>query len=108
MSAHDPRGFRFAVIQDTFSLRFFLTRLTNTLVYYGLSFNTTELAGDPYLNFTLAVIVELIAIGASHYSYEKFGRKIPYAINMSIIGIALLLVLVVPKSKHFDSDSDHA
>lgn len=74
-------------------------RLTNTLVYYGISFNTTELAGDPYLNFTLAVVVELIAIAASHYSYEKFGRKIPYAINMSIIGVALLLVMFVPKGK---------
>lgn len=73
--------------------------LTNTLVYYGISFNTGELAGSPYLNFTLSVLLELLAILVSHYAFDKFGRKIPYAINMSLSGIALLFVLFVPTSK---------
>lgn len=77
-----------------------LNWLTNTLVYYGISFNTGELAGNPYLNFTLSVLLELIAIMVSHYTFDAFGRKIPYAINMSLSGIALLLVLFVPTSKH--------
>ena len=74
-----------------------LNWLTNTLVYYGISFNTTELAGDPYLNFTLSVVVEFVAILTSQFVYERFGRKKPYVINMSLIGIALLAIMFVPK-----------
>lgn len=73
-----------------------LNWLTNTLVYYGISFNTGELAGNPYLNFALSVLLELIAIMVSHYTFDAFGRKIPYSINMSLSGIALLLVLFIP------------
>lgn len=74
-----------------------LNWLTNTLVYYGISFNTGELAGDPYLNFTLSVLLELAAILVSHYTLDKIGRKIPYSINMAMSGIVLILVLFVPK-----------
>lgn len=76
-----------------------LNWLTNTLVYYGISFNTTDLAGDPYLNFFLSIIVELIAIIASHITLERYGRKIPYSVNMGLTGIALLFILFVPKGK---------
>jgi OCT family organic cation transporter-like MFS transporter 4/5 len=61
--------------------------LVNTLVYYGISFNTSELAGDPYLNFTLSAAVEIIAITCCHLTLDRFGRKKPYAINMILSGI---------------------
>jgi OCT family organic cation transporter-like MFS transporter 4/5 len=75
--------------------------LTNNLVYYGISFNTSELAGDPYLNFTLSALVEIFAIFMCHVTLDKFGRKIPYVINMLTAGIALLCVLFVPESNFF-------
>lgn len=75
--------------------------LTNTLVYYGISFNTGELAGDPYLNFTLSFLLELCAILVSHYTLDHFGRKKPYVINMAMSGISLLLVFLVPTSNSF-------
>jgi OCT family organic cation transporter-like MFS transporter 4/5 len=75
-----------------------LNWLTNTLVYYGISFNTTDLVGDPYLNFTLSILVELCAIIACQLTLERFGRKIPYSLNMSISGLALISVMFVPKS----------
>lgn len=57
----------------------------------------SELAGNPFLNFFISVLVELVAILVSHYAFEKFGRKWPYFINMFISGFALLFVLFVPK-----------
>jgi len=72
--------------------------LANTLVYYGLSLGTGELAGDPYVNFTLSATVELFAIICSQFAFNKYGRKIPYVINMAIAGLSLLLVIFVPKS----------
>jgi OCT family organic cation transporter-like MFS transporter 4/5 len=55
---------------------------TNVCVYYGISFNTSDLAGDPYLNFTLSAIVELLAVLMCEVTLDRFGRKIPYVINM--------------------------
>jgi MFS transporter, OCT family, solute carrier family 22 (organic cation transporter), member 4/5 len=78
-----------------------LNWLTNTFVYYGISFNTSALSGDPYLNFTLSVFVELIAIITCQFTLEKFGRKKPYAINMVITGVALLLIQFVPKEMSY-------
>ena len=45
---------------------------------------TSQLAGNPYLNFT-------------HFAFEKFGRKIPYVLSMGLAGISLLGVLFIPK-----------
>ena len=81
------------------SLVILVNWLTNTLVYYGISFNTTDLVGDPFLNFFLSVVVEFIAILACQFTLEKFGRKKPYAINMALSGLALLLVQFVPTRK---------
>ncbi len=72
---------------------------TNTFVYYGISFHTTDLAGDPYLNFFFSALVELVAILISHFTLEKFGRKLPYILNMILTGSALLLVKFVPTGK---------
>lgn len=36
-------------------------RLVTSLVYYGLSFNADDLAGNMYLNFALSGIVEIPA-----------------------------------------------
>ncbi|RNA07782.1 organic cation transporter [Brachionus plicatilis] len=70
--------------------------LTNALVYFGISFNTSDLVGDPYLNFGLSALVEFIAVLVSHVALERFGRKIPYAINMTLTGISLISVMFVP------------
>ena len=75
-----------------------LNWLTNTLVYYGISFNTTELIGDPYLNFFLSILVEFVAILGCQFTLERFGRKVPYSINMTLAGLSLLCVQFVPAS----------
>lgn len=67
------------------------------MVYYGISYNTSDLSGDPYLNFAFAVTAELIAILSSYVVYEKLGRKLPYVINLLTSGICLIAVLFVPK-----------
>ena len=45
---------------DQFILCFVLTfRFVNALVYFGLSLNVKNLAGDMYLNFFILIIIEL-------------------------------------------------
>ncbi len=76
-----------------------LNWITNTLVYYGISFNTGDLVGDPYLNFFLFGLVELFAIFVCQLTLDRFGRKLPYTVNMIIAGLALIFVSFVPNSK---------
>jgi MFS transporter, OCT family, solute carrier family 22 (organic cation transporter), member 4/5 len=75
-----------------------LNWITNTLVYYGISFHTDRLAGDPYLNFFLSSIAEGLSYVACEFMLEKFGRKWPYSINMALAGVTLLCVAFVPDS----------
>lgn len=74
-----------------------LNWLANTFVYYGISYNTSDLAGDPYLNFGISALVELLAIIVSHYVLERFGRKIPYSIMMATTGFCFISILFIPK-----------
>lgn len=59
----------------------FLTyrRLVTSLVYYGLSFNADDLAGNMYLNFALSGIVEipayiLASILVNKWVYTLYSR----------------------------------
>ena len=75
-----------------------LNWITNTLVYYGISFHTDRLAGDPYLNFFLSSVAEALSYVACEFTLEKFGRKWPYSMNMALAGVSLLCVAFVPDS----------
>lgn len=70
--------------------------LGNTFVYNGLSYSTSELAGNPYLNFGLSAVAEMLGVIGCHLFLDRFGRKIPYTINMTLSGLALLAVMFVP------------
>jgi len=47
----------------------------NALVYYGVFLSAPAIGGNLYLNFFLASIIELPAIPAGVWIYNRFGRK---------------------------------
>ena len=47
-------------------------RLVNSLVYYGLSLSTSQLAGDRYLNFFISGLVEIPAYTACIFVLQKY------------------------------------
>jgi Na+/melibiose symporter-like transporter len=75
-----------------------LNWLTNSLVYYGISYNTSDLSGNPYLNFSLSAFVELLSVIMCQLTLERFGRKRPYCIAMLLSGLSLLCVMFIPAS----------
>ena len=75
----------------TFNL--FLQWFSVTMTFYGLSFAsaTLTLAGDPYINFTINVLVELPAFPIAIYLVNRFGRK-PMLISTQLIaGVCVLI-----------------
>ncbi|XP_055954393.1 organic cation transporter protein [Patella vulgata] len=74
----------------------------NALVYYGLSLNTENLAGDPYLNFCIAGAVEIPAYILCIVFLNKVGRRIPLVISMCVGGIACILSGTIPINDNSD------
>jgi hypothetical protein len=70
----------------------------------SISLGTGQLAGNPYLNFTLLATTELAAIVVSQFAFQKIGRKIPYVVNMGIAGLSMFLVYFIPKCKNHEKN----
>ncbi|KAK7107420.1 organic cation transporter protein-like [Littorina saxatilis] len=79
------------------SLNVWFNWLVNALVYYGLSLNTENLAGSPYLNFCLAGAVEIPAYLLCIVLLNRVGRRLPLIVTMYLGGLACILSGVIPK-----------
>lgn len=73
----------------------------NALVYFGLSLNVKNLAGNMYLNFFILIIIELPSALLAWLCLQRFGRRIPYCTFMLVGGVAGLLVLAVPDKPEY-------
>lgn len=49
----------------------FLSRFVNALVYFGLSLNVKNLAGNMYVNFFILIIIELPAALLAWYCLQR-------------------------------------
>ncbi|BFZ10272.1 hypothetical protein BsWGS_13311 [Bradybaena similaris] len=78
------------------SLNIWFNWLVNALVYYGLSLNTGNLAGDPYLNFCIAGAVEIPAYALCIAFLNKVGRRWPLVLSMYLGGVACILSGCIP------------
>ncbi|CAG2173306.1 unnamed protein product, partial [Oppiella nova] len=74
---------------------YFLTAIlfVNAFIYYGLSLNTNNLGGNPFINFLMAGAVEFPAYALCIYLLKKYGRRLPLTAAMLGGGIACLLTI---------------
>ncbi|XP_055889222.1 organic cation transporter protein-like [Biomphalaria glabrata] len=81
------------------SFNIWFNRLINSLVYYGLSLNTENLAGSPYLNFFIAGAVEIPAYALCILLLNRVGRRWPLILSMYVGGIACILSECIPSNR---------
>ena len=68
--------------------------------YFGLSFNTSSLNGNPFLNYFLLTAVELPAYFASWLAARSCPRRLSF-ISFSLLGaLALLLIQITLHSEY--------
>ncbi|XP_077987759.1 organic cation transporter protein-like isoform X2 [Glandiceps talaboti] len=67
-----------------------------SMVYYGVSLNTSSLAGNEYLNFFLAGMVEIPATLASIFLVDRYGRTITLSLFCILSGIGCICCQFVP------------
>ncbi|CAH1798693.1 unnamed protein product, partial [Owenia fusiformis] len=75
-------------------IQFFIWFVTS-MVYYGLSLNSSNLGGDPYINFLISAGVEIPAYALFHFLLRKLGRRVCTCLTLTIGGLALLCLLPV-------------
>ncbi|XP_066269649.1 organic cation transporter protein-like [Branchiostoma lanceolatum] len=80
------------------SLNLFYNWMVNSLVYYGISLNTSALSGNVYLNFAMSGFVEIPAYLISIYLLDKFGRRWPLCILLVFGGVSCIVAFFIPKS----------
>lgn len=78
-------------------------RAVNAFVYYGLSFNTNDLGGDPFINFFISASVEIPAYIFAAIVVRYVGRRIPLTVVMVTAGVACASPIVIPKGYYYIS-----
>lgn len=74
------------------TLNLYFNWLVTAMVYYGLAFSSTTLAGSVYLNFICSGAVELPATALGYISYQWMGRRWPLLISLVVGGICCVAV----------------
>ncbi|XP_025418680.1 solute carrier family 22 member 5-like, partial [Sipha flava] len=69
-----------------------------TLVYYGLTIGATDIAGDKYLNFSLASFVEIPACLLNWAIMEGMSRKNSLCCVLVLSGVTCFLYILLPAS----------
>ncbi|XP_076826014.1 organic cation transporter protein-like [Clavelina lepadiformis] len=78
------------------SLKMFYCWLVCACVYYGLTLNSAELGGDPFLNLFLSGVVEIPAVFLCIPVIERWGRRPSLSASLIMAGIACTAMLFVP------------
>ncbi|GFV95749.1 hypothetical protein TNCV_1727991 [Trichonephila clavipes] len=80
-------------------------RFVNSFMYYGLSFNTNDFAGNPYLNLFVAGALEFPSYAFLFWSINKWGRRFTLVLLMMVGGGACTFIVAVPSGEHFKNIS---
>ncbi|XP_050311256.1 organic cation transporter protein-like isoform X2 [Anthonomus grandis grandis] len=80
------------------SLIIFFDWCANNVTYYGLSWNTNNLGGNPYLNFVISGAVETPANIFTLLTLNRWGRKKILCGSMIVAGSSLLATIITPSN----------
>ncbi|XP_023222062.1 organic cation transporter protein-like isoform X1 [Centruroides sculpturatus] len=69
----------------------------NAFVFYGLSLNTNEIGGNPFLSFFIFGAVEFPAYIVSIFVVKYYGRRLPLMSTMVLGGLACIATIAVPE-----------
>ncbi|XP_031617950.1 organic cation transporter protein [Contarinia nasturtii] len=79
------------------TLLIFLDWFVNSATYYGLSWNTSNLGGNDYVNFIISGAVEFPAYTFLLLTLNRWGRRNILCGCMLVAGTMLLTTILIPK-----------
>ncbi|KAI6176333.1 MFS domain-containing protein [Aphelenchoides bicaudatus] len=72
--------------------------LTDTMLYYGLSLYSSDLAGNKYVNYVLSGLIEVPSYLISPYLLNKMGRRLFVGSSHLLAAVAFLILIFVEHS----------
>ena len=75
---------------------FIFCRLISCVVFFGMTFNTSYLEGNLYLNFALSGAVEIPAHVLLPVIYRYMGRVMIFCVTSIVTEMALLPIVLIP------------
>ncbi|KAG1691498.1 Organic cation transporter protein [Nymphon striatum] len=79
----------------------YLLWFTVAFCYYAFTLNLQDIAGNLFLNMTIASILECGGVFLSSLLLIKVGRRLPTSFLMLFSGLTILLSIAVPTRKYF-------
>ncbi|CAG2054853.1 unnamed protein product, partial [Timema podura] len=79
------------------SLNIFFNWFVISCTYFGLSWNSSSLGGNDYLNFLISGLVEIPAPGLLILTLDRWGRKPLFTGTMLLTASVLLLSNLIPQ-----------
>ncbi|KAG7461814.1 hypothetical protein MATL_G00195120 [Megalops atlanticus] len=67
-----------------------------SMTYFGLSFNTPNMNGDPYLNCFISAATEFVGYGATWLFLHYMSRRFALTFMLLLCGVTLLLLKFIP------------
>ena len=67
-------------------------------VYYGLTFGSTSILGDPYSNYALGGVFDIMASLVSYYTLDRVGRKWTMILCQGSAGVACIVTGLINSS----------
>ncbi|KAL2077660.1 hypothetical protein ACEWY4_027164 [Coilia grayii] len=74
--------------------------ITVALTYYGLSLNTPNMDGDPYLNCLVAACSEVVGYTFTWVAARYISRRLTMSLPLFVCGALLLIIKFVPEELH--------
>ncbi len=74
-------------------------RVVNSFVYFGLALRSVALAGDVFLNFILAGLVEIPSYVVAWVVSERWGRRACVSGSLGVTASSLLALLVLSEGE---------
>ncbi|KAM6919983.1 solute carrier family 22 member 21-like [Lycodopsis pacificus] len=74
--------------------------ISTSMVFYGLSLNTSNLNGDVYLNCFISAAIDIVVYGATWALAKHVSRPTILFSTLMFCGIMLLVIKLVPEDMH--------
>ncbi|XP_069952101.1 organic cation transporter protein-like [Cherax quadricarinatus] len=83
------------------SLNMFFSWFVCSLVYYGLSSNSTSLSGNIFVNFIATMLVEIPSFIFTFYVIDRLGRKASLSFVFLLGGVACIVSGFIPEGNNW-------
>ncbi|XP_075953450.1 solute carrier family 22 member 4-like [Anarhichas minor] len=100
--AYFIRGWRMLLVATAIPGFLFIPAwwMSTSMVFYGLSLNTSNLNGDVYLNCFISAAIDIVVYGATWALAKHVSRPTILFSTLMFCGIMLLIIKLVPEDMH--------